>query len=53
LEIHTKCWWEILKEGNLLEELHKDGRVKTGPLAGFCEHGDERAGSIKEPEIFD
>jgi hypothetical protein len=49
----TKCWWGILKEGNFLEELDEDGRVQTGSLASFCEHGDESAGSIKEPEIFD
>jgi hypothetical protein len=43
----------ILKEGDLLEELEEDGREQIGQLAGFCEHGDERPGSIKAAEFVD
>jgi hypothetical protein len=65
-EMRKKFWFEILKERNLLEELDEDGsvvikcisekqdgRVQTGPLAAWCEHGDERDGFIKGVEFVD
>jgi hypothetical protein len=51
--MRTKFWLEFLKVGDLLEELEEGGRVHTGPLAGFCEHGDERAGFIQAAEFVD
>jgi hypothetical protein len=51
--MRTRFWLEIPKEGNFLEELDEDGRVQTGPLVGCCEHGDERAVSIKTAEFVD
>jgi hypothetical protein len=27
-------------------------RLRIGPVAGFCEHGDEPSGSLRKQDIF-
>jgi hypothetical protein len=64
--MRTKCWFEILKEGDLLEVLDEDWSVvikciskkedttvQAGQLGGFCEHGDEHAVSIQAAKFVD